>query len=208
MSPRRALACAAAAALLTGAIENARAACPPPDALLEVVRASTRVQLEQLGSDDTRIETPFAHVPGRTLGYEVQGLFRVTGAVANALRDALGRRDSYACVPDAPAARFETPDGLPIGLLFAGNRGAVAVVLHLPEGAVELQLEGSAHTTAPMSKAGQRRWELALALLSRETRTSPSEFYEQMLPPGRAPAAPAPAADTASAPRDEPRPPR
>ena len=208
MSPAHLLTGAAAAMLIAGALGDARAACPPPDLLLDLVRASTRVQVEQLGSDDKRIETPFAHVPGRTLGYEVEGIFRVTGAVANALRDAIGRHDSYACVAETPAAAFETPQGLPIGLLFAGHRGAVAVVLHLPEGAVELQLEGSAHTTAPLSRAGQRRWELALALLARETRTSLEEFYDQMLPPGRQPVAPKPTADTSSTPRDEPPPPR
>lgn len=185
------------------AIANpAGAACPPPEALLGAVRAATRIQLEQLGSDETRMETPLAHAPGRTLGYEVHGVFRVNGPTAEALRAALGRRDSYACSPEIPPSEFATPEGLPIGLLFSGSQGAVAVVLHLPEGRVELQLEGGVRTSAPLSRAGQRRWELALTLLARVTRTSPEEFYEQMLPPGRVPPAPVPVADTVVVPRD------
>ena len=194
------------AALLLGAAAlagSARAACPPPEPLLAAVRSSTRAQIEQLGGDETRIESRAAHAPGRTLGYEVHGLFRVTGAAAEALRQAFGRRDSYACSSETPASDFKTPPGLPIGLLFNGSRGAVAVVLHLPEGEVELQLEGSVHTSAPLSRAGQRRWEQALTLLARETRTSPREFYEQMLPPARVPSPDAPPADSASAPRDD-----
>ena len=170
-----------AAVLLSAA--RVQAACPPPDVLLQGVNAASRIQVEQLGADATRVDTPFAHVPGRTLGYEVQGVFRVTGAVAAALQKAFGRHDSYACGPDAPRATFQTPGALQIGLLFASHGSAVAVVLHLPDGRVELQLEGGVHTSAPLSQAGQRRWEEALELLARETRTSPEEFYEQMLPP-------------------------
>ncbi len=195
------------AALVLAMASPAEVACPPPEALLGAVRAATRIQLEQLGPDETRIDTPLAHVPGRTLGYEVHGVFRVSGPTAEALRAAFGRRDSYACASEIAPSEFVTPEGLPIGLLFAGSQGAAAVVLHLPEGHVEIQLEGGVHTSAPLSRLGQRRWELALRLLARETRTSPDQFYEQMLPPGRVPPAADPAADTAAAPRDDlPRP--
>lgn len=205
------------AALLLAAA-GAHAACPPPELLLEGVKSASRIQVEQLGSDATRVDTPLAHVPGRTLGYEVQGVFRVSGAVADALERAFGRHDSYAC-GDAPRATIHTPGELQIGFLFASPRSAVAVVLHLPEGMVELQLEGGVHASAPLSPAGQRRWEEALASLARTTRTSPTEFYEQMLPPSATPLAPpdpAAAADSSRnppressrAPRDESRAPR
>ncbi len=187
---------------------HALAACPPPELLLQGVRSASRIQVEQLAGDDTRLDTPLAHVPGRTLGYEVQGLFRVGGPVAEALQRAFGRRDSYAC-GDAPRASVRTPGALAVGMLFASGRTAVAVVLHLPGGQVELQLEGGAHTTAPLSQAGQRRWEEALILLARETRTSPAEFYEQMLPPRHViPVAEHAPDDSTAGRRDEPQPPR
>ena len=176
---------------------RAQAACPPPDLLLQGVSSASRIQVEQLGADATRLDSPLAHVPGRTLGYEVEGVFRVSGAAAATLQRAFGRPDSYACGRDASRATFSTPGALQIGLLFASHGSAVTVVMHLPEGLVELRLEGGAHTSAPLSQAGQRRWEAALTLLSRETRTSPDEFYEQMLPP---PAASPPAGDSARAP--------
>jgi hypothetical protein len=191
------------------AVADARAACPPPDLLLQGVKSASRIQVEQLGSDATRVDTPLAHVPGRTLGYEVQGVFRVSGAVADALERAFGRHDSYACGADAPHATFHTPGQLQIGFLFASPASAVAVVLHLPEGIVELQLDGGVHASAPLSPAGQRRWEEALASLARTTRTSPAEFYEQMLPPAATPPAPpdsAAAGDSSRIPRREPPP--
>lgn len=215
MSRARALTCMALL-LIAG---RARAACPPPDLLLQGVRSASRVQVEQLGGDATRVDTPLAHVPGRTLGYEVQGVFRVSGAVADALQRAFGRHDSYACGADEPRATFHTPGALQVGLLFASQASAVAVVLHLPDGRVELQLEGGVHTSAPLSKAGQRRWEEALAQLARDTRTSPDEFYEQMLPPATVPVPPRDSAaapdssqgtprDASHAPRDEAQAPR
>jgi hypothetical protein len=178
----------------------ARAACPPPEPLLGAARAAARVQFEQLGGDDTRVETPLAHVPGRTLGHEVHGIFRASPVVAAALREAFGRRDSYACPGGAPAAMFQAPEGLPIGLYFTGPRGALAVVLRLPEGEVQLRVEGDSLVRVPLSRAGQRRWEEALRLLSLETRTSPAEFYEQMQPPERVPPSGEPPADTTGAP--------
>ena len=188
--------------LLAGIVLRAApalAACPPPEAMLVALRAAARIQFEQLGGDDTRIETPLAHVPGRTLGHEVHGVFRASPAVASALRDAFGRHDSYACAAATPAAVFRTPEGLPIGLYFTGPRGAVALVLRLPEGEAQLQVEGDTLVRVPLSRAGQRRWELALRLLAQETRTSPEEFYEQMLPLGRVPPAREEPADTTSA---------
>lgn len=173
----------AAACVLLAAAARAAATCPPPELLLQGVRSASRVQMEQLGAEATRLVTPLAHVPGRTLGYEVQGVFRVSGRVADALERAFARHDSYACDADTPPAEFQTPESLQIGLLFASSRMAVAAVLHLPEGVVEMQLEGGVHSSAPLSKAGQRRWEHALELLALQTRTSPDEFYEQMLPP-------------------------
>lgn len=191
----------ALAALLAALVPAANAACLPPEMILVGIQTANRIQVEQLGSDATRIETPLAHVPGRTLGYEVQGLFRVNGPVAAALQRTFGRRDSYAC-GDAPPATFETPGSLAIGLLFASGRAAIAAVLHLPEGMVELQLEGGVHTLAPLSQAGQRRWQEVLLLFARETHTSPEEFYEQMLPPVHIdPATPA-EPDSTSPPRD------
>lgn len=165
---------------------RAYATCPPPESLLQPVRAAARIQVEELGADATRLETPLAHVPGRTLGYEVQGVFRVSAGVADALQRAFGRSDSYACGPAAPLATFKTPGWLQIGFLFGSGGGAVAAVLHLPEGEVELQREGEARTRAPLSQVGQRRWEEALRLLERETGASPEEFYRQMLPPAAA----------------------
>lgn len=165
---------------------RAHAACPPHELLLRGVRFATRVQIEQLGSDASRIETPHAHLPGRTLGYEVEGVFRVSRPVAEALQRAFGRADSYGCEPEAPRTTFRTPGPLAVGLLFASRASAVAVVLHLPEGRVEIQLEGGVHASAPLSQAGQRRWEEALSLLARETHASPEEFYEQMRPAGEA----------------------
>ncbi len=162
---------------------RAHATCPPPESLLQAVRSAGRIQVEELGSDATRLETSLAHVPGRTLGYEVQGVFRVSAPVADALERAFGRRDSYACGPEAPLATFQTPGWLQIGFLFGSGGGAVAAVLHLPEGEVELQREGDPRTSAPLSQVGQRRWEEALRLLERETGASPEEFYRQMLPP-------------------------
>jgi hypothetical protein len=100
-------------------------------------------------------------------------------------------------------ASFSTPAGLPIGLWFGTGPQAVAIVLHLPKGQVELQSEGGARVRVPLSRAGQRRWELALAVLARETRTGPEEFYRQMTPPDRAPAEEAAAPDSASPPRDD-----
>jgi hypothetical protein len=203
----RALATAAVLLALLGAAPT-RAACPPPELLLQSVRTATRIQIEQLGAEGLRVDTPLAHVPGRTLGYEVIGVFRVSGLAAEALQRAFGRRDSYACTPTAPRATFETPGALAVGLLFASRGGAVAVALHLPEGVVEVQLAGGVHTRAPLSQTGQRRWEEALQLLARETGTSAQEFYEQMLPPVQvapepdaAPAAP----DSVNAPRPAPR---
>jgi hypothetical protein len=196
---------------------RAHADCPPPEALLQGVRSAGRIQVEELGSDATRLETPLAHVPGRTLGYEVQGVFRVSVAVADALQRAFGRRDSYACGPEAPLATFQTPGWLQIGFLFGSGGGAVAAVLHLPEGEVELQREGDARTSAPLSRVGQRRWEEALRLLERETGASPEEFYRQMLPPAAAAPGPRDSArapeqseppDSARAPRDEAHAPR
>jgi hypothetical protein len=197
----------------------AHAACPPPDVLLQGVNAATRIQMEQLGAEATRVDTPLAHVPGRTLGYEVQGVFRVSGAVADALQRAFGRHDSYACGADQPRAAFRAPGALQIGLLFASHAGAVSVVLHLPEGRAEFQPEGGARTSAPLSRAGQRRWEEALALLSRQTHSSADEFYEQMLPPAAVPPGPRdsviapdsssqPPGDAPRAPRDEAHAPR
>jgi hypothetical protein len=191
-------------AVLLLAAAGARAACPPPELLLQGVRSASRIQVEQLGSDATRVDTPLAHVPGRTLGYEVQGVFRVSGAVADALERAFGRHDSYAC-GDAPRATIHTPGELQIGFLFASSGSAVAVVLHLPEGMVELQLEGGVHASAPLSPAGQRRWEEALASLARTTRTSPTEFYEQMVPPSATPPAPPDSAAAADSSRNPPR---
>ncbi len=192
----------AAALLAAAAPARALAAeCPPPAPLLVAVRGATRVQLEQLGSDAQRVETPLAHVPGRTLGYEVHGVFRVSAPVATALRDAFSRRDSYACTPDLPAASFATPAGLPIGLWFGAGPQAVAAVLHLPEGEIELQREGEARVRVPLSRTGQHRWELALDLLARETRTPPAEFYRQMTPADRAQAEEAASPDTASSPK-------
>lgn len=176
--------------------------CPPPEPLLVGVRGASRVQLEQLGADAQRLETPLAHVPGRTLGYEVHGVFRVSAAVASALREAFSRRDSYACTPEVPAASFAVPAELPIGLWFGTGARAVAVVLHLPEGEVELQSEGAARVRVPLSLAGQRRWEAALAALARETHTPPEEFYRQMTPFERAPAEEKASPDSASRPRD------
>lgn len=191
----------ALAAMLAALVPVANAACPPPELMLAGIQSANRVQVEQLGSDATRIETPLAHVPGRTLGYEVHGLFRVSGPVAAAVQRTFGRRDSYACGA-APRATIETPGPLAIGLLFASGRAAIAVVLHLPEGMVELQLEGGVHTTAPLSQVGQRRWQEVLLLLARETRTSPEEFYEQMRPPVHIdPATPA-ELDSTGPPRD------
>lgn len=187
------------------AAAGARAACPPPGLLLQGVQSASRVQVEQLGSNATRVDTPLAHVPGRTLGYEVQGVFRVSGAAADALQRAFGRHDSYACGADAPRAAFHTPGELQIGFLFASSASAVAVVLHLPEGRVELQLEGGVHASAPLSPAGQRRWEEALASLARTTRTSPTEFYEQMLPPMASPPEPPDSAAAADSSRNPPR---
>jgi hypothetical protein len=200
----RAVACAAV--LLAAA--GARAACPPPDPLLQGVKSASRIQLEQLGADATRVDTPLAHVPGRTLGYEVQGVFRVSGAVADALQRAFGRHDSYACGADDPRATFHTPGALQIGLLFASHASAVAVVLHLPEGRVEIQLEGGVHTSAALSPAGQRRWEEALLLLARGTGTSPEEFYEQMLPPAFVPPGPRDSTSGRDSSRDSSRVPR
>jgi hypothetical protein len=203
---------AAAAALLTLlAAATGHAACPPPELLLQGVRTATRIQVEQLGGDGTRVSTPLAHMPGRTLGYEVIGVFRVSGVAAEALQRAFGRRDSYACATAAPRATFETPGALAVGLLFASRGSAVAVALHLPEGVVEIQLAGGVHASAPLSQAGQRRWEEALRLLARETGTSPLEFYEQMLPPTQVSPAPDPAKvtpDSLRAPRDASRRPR
>ena len=198
-------------AALLALAARATAACPPQDLLLQGVRAATRIQVEQLGPEATRVATPLAHVPGRTLGYEVQGVFRVSGAIAVALQRAFGRRDSYVCDPDAPQAAFQTPGALQIGLLFASRGAVVAAVLHLPEGEVELQLEGGVHTTAALSPLGQRRWDEALVLLAGQTRTSPADFYEQMLPPVHvAPARPDSAGtrDSRRTPRDGPRAPR
>lgn len=202
---------AALAALLLGLSAVAHASCPPSEILQQGVRSASRIQIEQLGAETLRIETPFAHVPGRTLGYEVLGVFRVSGAASAALQRAFGRNDSYACDPAIPRATFHTPGPLAVGLLFASHGRAVGVVLHLPEGQVEIQLEGGVHTIAPLSQAGQRRWEEALLLLARETRTSPADFYEQMLPPAWVPPAPdsgALAPDSVRTPRDEARPPR
>jgi hypothetical protein len=165
------------------------------------------VQIEQLGGDDMRIETPLAHVPGRTLGYEVLGRYRVSNAVASTFRDAFGRRDSYACAPGASRASFATPDAVPIGVHFGEGAQAVTVVLHLPEGVAEIQVEGLPRVSAPLSRAGQLRWELAITMLTRASHTTPEELYRQMTPPGRVPAAPAPPADS-SPPRDAPRAPR
>lgn len=207
---------ALAVALLLGAAP-APGACPPPVMLLHGVRAASRVQVEQLGATATRADTPLAHVPGRTLGYEVEGVFWVTGPAADALERAFGRNDSYACGPDAPRATFHPPGALQIGLLFTSHGSPVVAVLHLPEGTVELQIEGGERVSAPLSQAGQRRWEEALLLLARDTRASPDEFYEQMLPPapGHPPevGTPAPhdtavAPDSVRAPRDDANAPR
>jgi hypothetical protein len=195
-----ALALATALAAAAASSPAPAADCPPPEALLIAVRGATRVQLEQLGSDAQRVETSLAHVPGRTLGYEVQGVFRASAPVANALRDAFSRHDSYACTKDLVSS-FQAPAGLPIGLWFGSGPQAVAVVLHLPEGEVELQREGEARVRVPLSRAGQRRWELALLTLARETRTSPEEFYRQMTPPDRVHAEPPASPDTASSPK-------
>lgn len=189
---------------LTSPPAGRAADCPPAEALLVAARGAARVQIEQLGADELRIDTPLAHVPGRSLGYEVHGRFRVTGAVASALREAFGRRDSYACAPDAARASFETPVALPLGLHFGEGIAAVTVVLHLPEGVVELQAEGVPRVRVPLSRTGQQRWETALTALARQSRTTMDEFYRQMAPPDRPPAtplAPAAPADTASAPR-------
>lgn len=194
-------------ALLVELAPTAGAACPPAQALLTGVQSASRIQVEQLGSESTRIETPFAHVPGRTLGYEVEGLFRVSSPVAAALQRAFGRADSYAC-GDAPRATLQAAGSLAIGLWFATARSGVVVVLHLPEGNVELQLEGGVHAVAPLSQAGQRRWEEALRLLTLETRTHPEEFYEQMRPPASADPATPTEPDSAGPPRDGASPPR
>ena len=190
----------AALVLVALSVAEARPACPPPDLLLEGVRTAHRAQIEQLGSEATRIESPFAHVPGRTLGYEVQGFYRLSAPVVDALGTAFGRRDSYDCgaVPDSSLV---TPGPLAVGMMFSSGRGAIVVVLHLPEGRVDLQLEGGTLATAPLSAAGKRRWNAALALLTGETHSDPREFYRQMLPPPAAPA-PAPPADSADTSRD------
>jgi len=192
----------------------AAAACPPPDLVLSLVRSATRVQMEQLGGDGTRADTVRAHVPGRTLGYEVHGLFVLSPDVAAAMREAFGRRDSWACAEDAPGAAFETPEGLRVGLLFSGPSGAVAAVVRLPEGELEMQRVGGARTRVPLSRTGQRRWERALDLLARQTHADRDEFYRQMLPPDQLdgpapPPAPADAGeDTTGARRDASRTPR
>ena len=179
----------------------ARAACPPPELLLGGVRNANRVQVEQLGSDATRIDTPLAHAPGRTLGYEVHGLFRVSGEVALAFQRTFGTRDSYEC--SGAREPFEVPAPLALGFQFASRRSTMAVVLHLPECAVELQLEGGVHARVYLSATGRRRWQEAIRLLARETRTSPEEFYEQMQPPVRVEPAPGALPDSAGPPRDE-----
>ena len=116
-----------------------------------------------------------------------------------------------------PVATFQTPGSLQIGFLFGSGAGAVAAVLHLPEGEIELQREGEPRASAPLSQVGQRRWEEALRLLERETRASPEEFYRQMLPPavvapGPRDSARAPersqAPDSSRGPRDEAHAPR
>ena len=202
--------CALAAGLLLAVLTAgpALAACPPPEPMLGAIRAATRIQFEQLGGDATRIETPLAHVPGRTLGHEVYGVFRVSPAVSSALRDAFSRLDSYACPGGAKRGEFPAPAGLPIGIYFVGSRGSVAAVLRLPEGEVELQVEGGEILRVPLSRAGQGRWEQALRSLAKETNTSPAEFYEQMLPPDRVPPVRDQPADTTGAPRDSGRAPR
>ncbi|MEQ1831705.1 MAG: hypothetical protein ABL977_01535, partial [Candidatus Eisenbacteria bacterium] len=97
---------------------------------------------------------------------------------------------------------FEVSTPLALGFQFASRRSAVAAVLHLPEGAVELQLEGGLHVRAFLSAAGRRRWQQAVQLLARQTHTSPDEFYEQMQPPVHVePVAPA-ELDSAGPPRD------
>src|SRR5262245_57216628 len=195
---RSALAAALLLAVLAGG--PALAGCPPPEPMLAAIRAATRVQFEQLGGDETRIETPLAHVPGRTLGHEVHGVFRVSPAVSSALRDAFSRLDSYACPGGARRGEFPAPEGLPIGIYFVGSRGSVAAVFRLPEGEVELQVEGGEILRLPLSRAGQGRWEQALRALAKETRASPAEFYEQMLPPDRVPPMRDAPADTTGAP--------
>jgi hypothetical protein len=204
-APVAGLATLAGSALLAGLAAGAAtalAACPPPEPLLVAMRSAERIQFEQLGGDETRVETPLAHVPGRTLGHEVHGVFRASAAVAAALREAFGRRDSYACPGGAPAAAFRGPEGLPIGLFFTGPRGGVAVVLRLPAGEVQMQAEGDTLVRVPLSRSGQRRWEAALRQFAQETRTSPEEFYQQMLPPDRVPPAREAPADTTDAPAD------
>lgn len=204
----------AVAALAAFAPLAALAAPCPPETFLVAARGAARVQLEQLGPDESRLATDLAHVPGRTLGYEVVGVMRVAGQVASALRDAFGRRDSYACTPETPMAFFDLDASLPIGIHFGTGAQAVTVVLHLPDAAVEIQAEGGARVLAPLSRLGQRRWELALAALARETGTSAEQFYAQMAPPVHSPpgetAAPDSTAppDSTPPPRDGPRSPR
>ena len=178
MSSRR-----AALALLPLFLPAAAPACPN-DRLLERVRGAARVQIEQLQGDTTRLETTLAHVPGRTLGYEVEGMFRITGALAGLVQAAIGRNDSYACRPDVPKATFEMESGLPIGFLFGTGTQAVAVVLHLPEGVVEMQTEGGDRSSGTLSQAGQRRWDEAVRRLAGASRATPAQFYAQMRPFG------------------------
>ncbi len=171
----------AAMLLLLGA---PRALACPNDRVLERVRSASRTQVEQLGGDATRVETTLAHVPGRTLGYEVQGILRIKNSIADAVEAAIGRNDSYACKSDAPRATFAIDPPVQIGFLFGTGLNTVAVVLHLPEGVVEMQIEGGERSSGTLSQAGQRRWEEAVRLLSDAGNSTPGEFYVQMRPPG------------------------
>ena len=171
------------AALLLMAMAATGALACPNDRLLERIRGASRAQVEQLAGDATRVETDLAPVPGRTLGYEVQGIFRIKNSIADAVEAAIGRNDSYACKSDAPRATFAVDPPVQIGFLFGTGVNAVAVVLHLPEGLVEMQVEGGERSNGTLSQAGQRRWELAVRLLAEADRSTAEEFYVQMRPP-------------------------
>jgi len=171
---------AAACVLLLAASAPARAC--PNDRLLEHVRAASRAQVEQLDGEATRADTPLAHVPGRTLGYQVEGILRLSDAVTDAVTTALGKNDSYACRPETPKATFEMAPGVRVGFLFGTGAHAVAAVLRLPEGVVEMQVEGGERSSGTLSQAGQRRWDQAVRLLARASHGTPDDFYAQMRP--------------------------
>jgi TonB family protein len=189
------------AALLAVPVPVVYAPCPPTP-MLKVIHQAKRARMIRLGARSDRSQDPLDR-GDRFLGFEALRVVEIEAPRIPPLVRAFENTRCYACGDRGPADQL-TVAPVQIGFEFESDGGRVGLVLFQPEQQVQMEFSNGAFAEAPFSERGADLWLEALKKVLAPGQ-GPTDFYDAMRAPGRAPRksataprTPSVAADTAA----------